>query len=638
MRRTSLPLSAVGILLCVLAFLCIAPAAAQSPADARRVALVIGNSSYDHVPKLANPGNDAGLIATTLRQLGFTLVGGVAQRNIDKAQFDKLVQDFGRAIQGADVALFYYAGHGMQVDGSNWLVPTDANPTRPQDLEFQMVNADLVLKQMDGAGTRLNLVILDACRNNPFAALGTRAVEGGLAQMRAPEGTMISFATQPGNVAADGSGKDGPYATALAASMRQPGLDIFHVFNRVGLTVKHATDGAQQPWVSSSPIDGEFYFTQTDAPQDAVAETTADATVADATMADATMAATGPAKPADQHNQVRNASPTNPAAATPVAASAKPVVPPDHAAADPLNALRSRAVEGNADAQIDLGLAYAKGQGVPRDDAVARQWFERAAAQNAAHGQYLVGAMLERGRGGPRSYAEALQWYRRAADQGYPPAEVAMGRFYGRGLGVDRDVAQRTDWYRRAATHGNAIGQWALGNFYQFGDGVDKDMATAREWYVRAADQGFVPAEARLGWIYQHGNGVPRDYAVAAHWFRPAAKAGNPIALNSLGVFYRQGLTVPQDYAQAMRLFRQAADKGSPLAEFYIGLLYANGHGVSVDKQQARAWFEKSAAAGNQQAIDILAKWDSACATGKRENSTRGVHVEPAGHQPAGTC
>ena len=169
MRRAGFPQAAIGILLGILVVVSAAPATAQSAGDERRIALVVGNFDYEHVPRLANPGNDATLIATTLRQLGFTLVGGAAQENVDKAHFDRLVQDFGRAIQGADVALFYYAGHGMQVDGSNWLVPTDANPTRPQDLEFQMVNADLVLKQMDGAGTRLNLVILDACRNNPFA-------------------------------------------------------------------------------------------------------------------------------------------------------------------------------------------------------------------------------------------------------------------------------------------------------------------------------------------------------------------------------------------------------------------------------------------------------------------------------------
>ena len=394
MRGAGLSRCAIVVLLYVVAVVWVVPAVAQSPAAARRVALVIGNFGYEHVPRLANPGNDATLIAATLRQSGFTLVGGGVQENIDKAHFDPLVQAFGRSIQGADVALFYYAGHGMQVDGSNWLVPIDANPTRPQDLEFQMVNADLVLKQMDGAGTRLNLVILDACRNNPFAVLGTRAVQGGLAQMKAPEGTIISFATQPGNVALDGSGTDGPYAMALAAAMRQPGLDIFHVFNTVGLTVKHDTDGAQQPWVSSSPIDGEFYFTQTDAAPDAIAEATVDA---------------APPTPAAPRGGVRDERSTNQSASNKTTASAKAPVPADANASDRLNTMRSLAKQGKADAQIDLGIAYAKGEGVPRDDAAARQWFERAATQGAAKAQYWMGAMLERGRGGPRSYAGALE-------------------------------------------------------------------------------------------------------------------------------------------------------------------------------------------------------------------------------------
>jgi TPR repeat protein len=611
MHRPSFSQSAICVLLCILTVVAlVSSAAAQSASDERRVALVVGNFNYDHVPRLANPGNDASLIATTLRSLGFTLVGDGVQQNVDKAHFDHLVQDFGRAIQGADVALFYYAGHGMQVDGNNWLVPTDANPTRPQDLEFQMVNAELVLKQMDGAGTRLNLVILDACRNNPFATLGTRGVATGLAQMRAPEGTMISFATQPGNVAADGSGADGPYATALAAAMRQPGLDIFRVFNQVGLTVKRSTDGAQLPWVSSSPIDGEFYFAETDATSDPIVTAASEA---------------APAIPIDQQGQARNTSPADTATAatgataTEKVASTHVAAPPGNsgqaarAPANPVDSLQVLAGQGKADAQFDLGFAYAKGQGVQRDDAIARHWFELAAAQGVAKAQYWMGAMLERGRGGPRSYADAMQWYRRAAEQGFSPAEVALGRFYGRGLGVARDPQQRTDWYRRAAEHGNPVGEWALGNFYQFGNGMDKDISAARQWYLRAADRGFVPAKIRLGLMSEHGNGVPQDYADAFRWFRQAADAGNPEALNDLGVFYRRGLAVPQDYAQAMRLFRQAADKGNAMAEFNIGLLYADGMGVKADKPQARAWFQKAAEAGNQPAVDRLARIDSEC-------------------------
>ena len=229
-------------------------------ADGRRVALVVGNSTYRNVPQLSNPSHDAALIAQTLQALGFQLVGGGPRIDLDKAGFDAAVRTFGQQVQGADVALFYYSGHGMQVDGRNWLVPLDANPARVQDLDFQMVDAQLVLRQMEGAGTKLNLMILDACRNNPFGGRGLRAAGGGLAQMRAPEGTLISYATQPGNTAADGTGENSPYTQALAETMRQPGLDVLRMFNRVGVEVKKATGGSQQPWVSSSPLESDYFL------------------------------------------------------------------------------------------------------------------------------------------------------------------------------------------------------------------------------------------------------------------------------------------------------------------------------------------------------------------------------------------
>lgn len=235
--------------------LLVAPASAE-----KRVALIVGNSNYLNVTRLDNPKNDAKLMADTLRALGFQLVGGGAQLDLEKPALDRAVQSFGQQIQGADVALFYYAGHGVQVAGSNYLVPINANPTREADVDFQMVDVNLVLRQMQGSGTRLNLVILDACRNNPFGGRGLRASGGGLAQMRAPDGTLISYATQPGSVAQDGADGHSPYTRALAATVRRAGLDVFQTFNQVGLAVKRATGGAQQPWVSSSPIDGTFYF------------------------------------------------------------------------------------------------------------------------------------------------------------------------------------------------------------------------------------------------------------------------------------------------------------------------------------------------------------------------------------------
>jgi hypothetical protein len=241
-----------GILLAVLWAL---PAAAE-----KRIALVVGNSAYQNVSRLKNPKNDALLIADTLGRLGFTLIGGGAQVDLDKASFDSVVQRFGNQLVGADVAFFYYAGHGLQVRGTNYLVPVTANPTRETDVDFQMIDVALILRQMEGAGTKLNLVILDACRNNPFGGRGLRASDGGLAQIRAPEGTLLSYATQPGNVALDGDDGHSPYTRALAETMQKPGLDVFQTFNQVGLVVKRATGGSQQPWVSTSPIDGSFYF------------------------------------------------------------------------------------------------------------------------------------------------------------------------------------------------------------------------------------------------------------------------------------------------------------------------------------------------------------------------------------------
>ena len=162
-------------------------------------------------------------------------------------------------LKGATAALFYYAGHGMQIDGVNYLVPISANPNKASDAPLQMVVADAALNQMQDGGARLKIVILDACRNNPFRGLH-RSLGAGLASMNAPDGTLIAYATKPDGVAADGSGRDSPYTEALVESFRKPGLGLFDVFNEAALTVKRKTDDAQQPWTAASAIEGKFCF------------------------------------------------------------------------------------------------------------------------------------------------------------------------------------------------------------------------------------------------------------------------------------------------------------------------------------------------------------------------------------------
>ena len=224
-----------------------------------RVALAIGNADYKSIGTLANPGNNARLLAGTLRSVAFTLVGEGAQLNLDKRGFERAVEVFGGELSPGDVALFFYAGHGLQVRGSNYLLPVDAVAS-DSNIAARLISAEFVLGQMEKAHTRLNIVILDACRNNPFDGAGLRTQPAGLAAMVAPEATLVSFATQPGNVALDGDDGGSPFSKALAGEMRRPGVEVLHTFNEVGKAVVRQTNGRQQPWVSTSPIAGAFYF------------------------------------------------------------------------------------------------------------------------------------------------------------------------------------------------------------------------------------------------------------------------------------------------------------------------------------------------------------------------------------------
>jgi peptidoglycan hydrolase-like protein with peptidoglycan-binding domain len=228
--------------------------------EAPRIALVIGNAHYEHVPILRNPTNDAQLMAGTLHDLGFKLVGGGARLDLDRTSLELAIRDFSHQLIPGGIAFFYYSGHGIQVHGNNYLVPTGADPTSDRDVDFDMVDVSLLLRQLEGSGTSLNVLILDACRNNPFGGRGLRDVAAGLAQMQAPRGTIIAYATQPGGLAADGEGADSPYTTALAATMRRPGLGIIDMFNDVAVAVDAATNHLQQPWTALSPITQPFYL------------------------------------------------------------------------------------------------------------------------------------------------------------------------------------------------------------------------------------------------------------------------------------------------------------------------------------------------------------------------------------------
>jgi formylglycine-generating enzyme required for sulfatase activity len=234
-----------------------------------RVALVIGNAAYRNATPLSNSINDAVVMANALKSLGFELVGGKAQTNLDKNSLDNAIRKFGESIRGKTVAFLYYSGHGVQVDGRNYLIPTSANVAAKTDVKYELVNVDNVLDDMNASGTKVNIIVLDACRNNPFGDKGLRGVESGLAVMDAPSGTLIAYATGPGRTASDGSGKNSPYTESLARVITEPGLDIEDVFREVGKDVQIKTGGVQVPWKMDS-LTEKFYFRWSAAPGGAV--------------------------------------------------------------------------------------------------------------------------------------------------------------------------------------------------------------------------------------------------------------------------------------------------------------------------------------------------------------------------------
>ena len=220
----------------------------------RRVALVIGNASYGD-GRLANPIRDARAMTEALRKAGFEVT---EKRDQAQKQMKLAIRSFGRKLRSGGVGLFYFAGHGAQVRGKNYLIPVGADIRSEAHVDVESVPLGAVLAEIADAGNRLNIVILDACRNNPYARR-FRSAQRGLAFVDAPQGTLIAYATAPGSVADDGSGGNGTYTAALIRHLPTPGAPVESVFKAVRRDVQQATDGNQTPWESSS-LTGDFYF------------------------------------------------------------------------------------------------------------------------------------------------------------------------------------------------------------------------------------------------------------------------------------------------------------------------------------------------------------------------------------------
>jgi hypothetical protein len=559
----------------------------------RRVALVIGNNRYQHTAPLANTRSDATAMGKALQRLGFDVD---LQLNLTRTAMDTALRRFGDRLEDAQVGLFYYAGHGMQVNGTNYLVPVDARLLKGRDLNYEVVALSKVLQEME-AEPRVNLVFLDACRDNPLARTlargpgASRSVVGqGLAPVNAATGTLISYATKDGAVAADGEGEHSPYTQALLKHLETPGLEVGLMLRQVRKDVMQATGEKQVPWEYASLLEA-FYLLPADRPdvaqdkpQAPSTDTKVDPLAVELTFWEGIKNSNDAelfreylvqypqgrfAKIAEVRlRELESSLRPEPAKRNQYSASPEPmqgsfgwlgIEPwplsngvrvfriaengPAHRAGiragDIIKSYSGRAVNPGLIGVEDLvkGILETRPGSVVsiqilRDGdkqtlSVPVSSLEKAAEQSDPDGQFALGLMYANGWGVVKDEAEAVKWFRKAAEQGHPSGQFALGRMYADSRGVDKNEAEAVKWYRRAAEQDHLGGQVSLGLMYANGWGVIKDEAEAVKWYREAAEQGEPSGQVSLGLMYETGRGVENDYKQAVKWYRKAAEQGH---------------------------------------------------------------------------------------------------------------
>lgn len=504
-----------------------------SDADAEeRVALVIGNSTYKSSP-LKNPKRDAALMTRTLKDVGFKVIELV---DADQKAMKRAMVNFGRELRkSGSVGLFYYAGHGVQVDGENFLIPIGADIEDESEVAVEAVSVNDFMRTMERSSSRINIAIFDACRNNPFAS-SSRSGTRGLARVDAPTGTIIAYATAPGQVALDGDSENSPYTAALVDAIHQDGLTIENVFKRARRKVLKQTGRKQTPWENSS-LTGDFYFRKGSGGPTASGQP---APETDKRFAELEYWET--VKDTSDSGAIRGYLERFPDGMFAELAEMKlgTLSGETKVAAVPGGTL-NQGLGGLADpgaqdgeSLYQRGLKFDWGRGIPQDKAEAERHYQKAARVGHAGAMRNLGLMYEYGDGVPKDTGDAFRWYQKAAESGDADGMSRLAHMYAFGKGVTRNERQAVRWYQQAAGEGIAEAMHNLGVLVEAGKGTRKDPVRAANLYRKAADKGFVSAKRALAALLDEGRGAQRDPNGAARYLLEAFKAGHKGARTDL--------------------------------------------------------------------------------------------------------
>jgi TPR repeat protein len=610
-----------------------------SGADAaeRRVAFVVGNSAYENVPQLPNPLNDAEAVAASLRQSGFEVVTAF---NLKQKDFDAEFQRFVRSLNGADVSLFYYSGHGIQVGGDNRIIPIDANLKSASDMEVETVGLRTVMSYMQ-SNSKVQLVYLDSCRNNPFPTSSFLvgpdrevALSGtGLAAQDAALGSLIAFSTQPGNVAVDGEGDKSPFTEAVVKHSFKIGVDVQTALMKVTQDVWEITRQKQRPWSSSTLVEPVFLA------QPAI------------------LIAFDEEQPqtSQQPSVIVNSNEEN-------AAQPAPSEPPNSTAVQ-LASLIGEAFEkpqripigvgavamlGNlpvlraqSAARIEFqklpekGVVYLDGKALTQGAVVDEEALKKVSFEPSIGSEGTADSLMLRiaqASGESTTVEGKIEPYLTECDaqagepldlqgvsKGLLPNEIDpaaaipacskaitdfpdVARYayqLGRAKLASRDVTGAKTLFEQAAQMGHVRAYYQLGNLALRGSGQQQDMAEANRLLKFGADQGDPFAMVSYGRNLVRGRGVDKNVAEGTALLNKAVEMGHTFAMNELGSMYYYGRGVKENWSRGVRFYEAALARDDIYAMNNIALAYLHGRGVKKDVATAFSLFKRASEGGH---------------------------------------
>ncbi|MCB1445635.1 MAG: SEL1-like repeat protein [Rhizobiaceae bacterium] len=600
---------------------------------AKRVALLIGNQDYKATTPLRNPANDVELMRKTLKDAGFDEVD--VALDVDLVGMKKALRAFEDKAYGSDVAVLYYSGHGIEMGGTNYLIPTDAVLRSDRDVEDEALALERAERSLNGA-TRLKLVILDACRNNPFletmqASTGTRTVQKGLAKVE-PEGadTLVAYASRAGTVALDGAGLNSPFAQALAKYIAQPGVDIRIALGQVRDEVVKVTQRKQEPFVYGSLGGAQIYLSIKELNVTVNNNNTTDKTETKKEE----VAPNGISSAAADWQNIKDLADKELLEAFIAKHGADPVYK--------MLAEKKLKLIAEAEAKADVSadqIAWEALKG-STDVAAIKRFMERypesrfkgeaeqaiaslAPAQNqsvvssdmkdtpASRDCYLLAAEPQSMTGFPGVYLtkidakRALTACAQAVNEN--PEDAMLINLLGRAHEADRNYTEARRNYTKASELGNLYAATNLGWFSVYGIDGPVNVEEGKKAFEKAAISGNHAAQASLAFLYRDGyGGTEQNNAEAIRWYEKAAEQGNATALGNLGWFYREGVGIQKDYQKSLGYYRRGADAGDLSSIAAMGYAAQNGLGMPQSYDEARKWYEKGANAGDAYSMASL--------------------------------